>query len=106
MNAVRVDFIKENAERIMKTSPISYVKGAKLRGCLFGSEDASGLVSSADSGFWVDHTEPLEALAWAQKTGDWPLGELHDGHEFLLLVEARRRVGSSSQSGSIAEGLS
>ncbi len=25
----------------------------------------SGLVSSVDTGFWVDHNEPLEALAWA-----------------------------------------
>ena len=81
----------------MKASPIRYVKEAKLRGNLFHAEDSSGLVSSADTGFWVDHTEPLEALGWVRDTVDWPLGELHDGHEFLLVLEGRRRIRSRSQ---------
>lgn len=87
----------------MKASPISYVKDAKLRGSLFNPEDVSGLVASVETGFWVDHTEPLEALAWARRTIDWPLGELHDGHEFLLVLEARRRVRPPSQSRSTLE---
>ncbi|MCJ1231557.1 hypothetical protein MMC12_008234 [Toensbergia leucococca] len=62
INTVRLDFIKEHAEEIMKASPVRYVKEAKLRGRLFYPEDVSGLVSSVDTGFWVDHTEPLEAL--------------------------------------------
>lgn len=66
VNTVRLDFIKEHAEEIMKASPIRYVKDAKLRGSLFNPEVASGLVSSVDTGFLVDHTEPLEALAWAR----------------------------------------
>ena len=78
----------------MNASPIRYVKTAKLRGNLFNPEDddaASGLVSSVDTDFWVDHTEPLEALAWVRDRMDWPLGELHDGHEFLLILEGKRR---------------
>jgi len=106
ISTVRLDFIKAHAEKIMKASPIRYVKDAKLRGSLFNSEDASGLVSSVDTGFWVDHTEPLEALAWAQEIVDWPLGELHDGHEFLLVLEARRRTRSRSRSTSRPEALS
>lgn len=98
INTVRLDFIKEYAEEIMKASPIRYVKGAKLCGRLFNPEDSSGLVSSVDTGFWVDHTEPLEALGWARDTVDWPLGELHDGHEFLLVLEVRRRTRSRSRS--------
>lgn len=98
IGTVRLEFIRERAEMIMKASPIRYVRDAKLRGNLFNSEDASGPVSSADTGFWVDHTEPLEALAWARKKADWPLGELHDGHEFLLVVEARRLLRSPSRS--------
>lgn len=75
----------------MKASPIRYVKEAKLRGSLFNPEDASGLVSSVGSSFWIDHTEPLEALARAREAIEWPLGELNDGHEFLLILEARQR---------------
>ncbi|KAL8717315.1 MAG: hypothetical protein Q9225_005432 [Loekoesia sp. 1 TL-2023] len=92
ISLVRLDFIKEHAEEIMRASPIRYVKDAQLRGSLFKPEDANGLVSSADTGFWVDHTEPLEALALARDRVGWPLGELHDGHEFLLVLEARRRT--------------
>jgi hypothetical protein len=75
----------------MEASPISYVKDAKLRGSVFTPGDISGLVSSVDSGFFVDHNEPLEALASVQEDMEWPLGELFDGHEFLLILEARRR---------------
>ena len=96
INTVRLDFIKEHAEEIMRASPIRYVKDAKLRGSVFSPEDANGLVSSVDTGFWVDHTEPIEALAWARDVVDWPLGELHDGHEFLLILEVRRRRSRST----------
>ena len=47
----------------MKASPISYVRDATLRGRLFDPEEAGGVVPSVDTGFWVDHTEPLRALA-------------------------------------------
>ena len=106
INTVRLDFIKEHAEEIMRASPIPYVKDAKPRGSLFNPEDTSGLVSSVDTGFWVDHTEPLEALAWTKDIVDWPLGELHDGHEFLLVLEVRRRIRSTSRSTSRPEALS
>ena len=105
INTVRLDFIKEHAEAIMKASPIRYVKDAKLCGSLFNPEDTSGLVSSVDTGFWVDHTEPLEALAWARDIVDWPLGELHDGHEILLVLEIRRRTRSRSRSTSTPKAL-
>ena len=95
-----------SSRRMRKASPISYVRDAKLRGSLFDPEDVSGLVASVDSGFWVDHAEPLEALAWARNTVDCPLGELHDGHEFNLVLEARCRVRPSSRSRLALEGLS
>ncbi|KAL2046626.1 hypothetical protein ABVK25_011665 [Lepraria finkii] len=106
INTVRLEFIKEHAEEIMRASPIRYVKDAKVCGSLFNPEDTSGLVSSVDTGFWVNHTEPLEALAWAKDIVDWPLGELHDGHEFLLVLEVRRRTRSTSRSTSRPEALS
>src|SRR5437016_5793346 len=90
--------MKENAESIMKASPVGYVRDSKLRGKLFNPDDTSGLVSSVDTGFYVDHEEPLEALAWVRESMEWPLGELMDGHEFILIIQARRRSRSRSNS--------
>ena len=81
----------------MGCSPISYIKEAKLSGSLFNPEDTSGVVSSVDTGFFVDHEEPLEALVCVQENMKWPLGELIDGHEFLLILQIRRRARSTSR---------
>ena len=96
-----VGFIRDNAEGITKASPISYVRDAELRGSLFDPEDTSGVISSVYTNFFVDHTEPLEALAWVKEGLDWPLGELLDGHEFLLMTEVRRRDRSRSRPASL-----
>lgn len=91
IHTVVPEFIRDNAEVILDASPISYVRDAKLRGSLFDPTDTSGVVSSVDTDFFVDHAEPLKALAWIREGLDWPLGELHDGHEFLILLARRRR---------------
>ncbi|KAI9674070.1 MAG: hypothetical protein M1822_009565 [Bathelium mastoideum] len=75
IDTASLDFMKDNAQSIMKASPVGYVRDAKLRGSLFGSEDSSGLVSSVDTGFFVDHEEPLQALAWQGVVPD--LGLVH-----------------------------
>ena len=80
--------MKAHAESIMNVSPVEYVRDAKLAGSLFDPKDTTGRVYS---GFFVDHREPLEALAWVRDTMEWPLGDLFDGHEYLLILEARRR---------------
>ena len=95
-----VGFIRDNAEAIMKASLISHVKDAELRGSLFDPEDASGVVSFVYTKFFVDHTEPLEALAWVREGLDWAFGELLDGYEFLLVIAVRRRNRSRSRSSS------
>lgn len=97
INTVAVGFIRDIAEAITEVSPISYVKDAELRGSLFDPEDTSGVISSVYTQFFVDHTEPLEALAWVREGLDWPLGELLDGYEFLPMIEARRRNRSRSR---------
>ena len=79
-------------------SPIRYVRTAKLHGSLFDHRDGSGLVSSADTKFWIDHSEPLEALTAIRKVQYWPLGDLHDGHEFLLIVDNKHKRGSGCTS--------
>lgn len=91
ISTVRLDFLKDHAESIMKASPIRYIKDAKLCDSLFDPGYTSGLVSTVDTGFWVDPTDPLEALAWARDNLDWPLGDLLDGHEFLFILQVKRR---------------
>ena len=98
IDTASLEFMKDNAQSIMKASPVGYVRDAKLRGRLFDSEDTSGPVSSVDTGFFVDHEQPLEALAWVRESMDWPLGELFDGYEFLLILEAKRRSRSRPSS--------
>ena len=92
---VQLDFIRDHAAEFMKTSPVDYIKGAKLRGSLFGHLDdvADGTVSSVDTNFYVDHTEPIEALERVRKNVEWPLGDLMEGHEFLLVLEANDSLG-------------
>ena len=89
------------AEEILKASPISYVKDAKLRGSAFDAGDSSGLVSCVDPNFFVDHNEPLKALVWAREEKNWPLDELFDGHECCVFLEARRRHRSRINLGSL-----
>ncbi|KAI2628520.1 hypothetical protein GGR54DRAFT_628424 [Hypoxylon sp. NC1633] len=88
---VSLDFIASNAESIMKASPISYVRDAKLCGSIFDAKDSTGLVSGADSNFFIDHREPLEALRVVREVWNWPLGELLDGHEYVLIMQAIHR---------------
>lgn len=86
-----LDFIRDNAESLVKTSPIEYIRNAKLCGNLFEPEDSTGLVSGVNTMFFVDHDEPLAALQAVCKTWDWRLGDLPDGHEYLLVLPAKRR---------------
>ena len=97
INTHQLDFIGEHAKAIMEASPLGYVKDSKLYGSLFNPEDTSGHVSCVNTGFFVDHAEPLEALAWVREEWNWPLGKLYDGHEFVLILEVRRRARSRSR---------
>ncbi|KAF2023975.1 hypothetical protein EK21DRAFT_79750 [Setomelanomma holmii] len=104
INTISLDFIKDNAESIMKASPVDYVQNAKLRGSLFYPGDSSGLVSCVDTSFFVDHEEPLEALTWVKENMEWPLGELLDGHEFIMVLPTRRHARSRSRSAGRGDG--
>ncbi|KAK9322281.1 hypothetical protein V1517DRAFT_339006 [Lipomyces orientalis] len=103
INLVDLDFIRKYTEAVMRVSPISYVKDAKLRGSLFDPGDTSGRISSVDTNFFVDHAEPLEALAWVRQELEWPLGELLEGNEFVIILEVRRRARSRFRSASRAQ---
>ena len=80
-----LSMVREHALGIMAVSPVAYIRDAKLQGTLFGEEREGG-VCCADTQFWVDHEEPLTALAQVKKRVAWPFGELPEGCEFLVLV--------------------
>lgn len=86
-----LDFAKKNARLVMDASPIAYIQDAELRGTLFELENSTELVCGVDTGFFVDHDEPLAALGMVRENWDWPLGGLPDGYEFLLILPAKRR---------------
>ena len=100
MNRVQFNFVKENMVAVIQASPIKYIKEAELEGSLYNPSDASGQVSSANTRFYVDHRLPLEALKRVKDIEDWPLGELLEGREFVVLFEARRRPGVKMHSAS------
>ena len=75
----------------MGTSPVPYVRDAKLCGALSNPEDSTGLVSGVNTSFYVDHKEPMDALRRVRETRQWPLGALPEGHEYLLVLPGQRR---------------
>lgn len=76
------------ANKIMDTSPVEYVRTARLHGSLFDNKVSDGTVSCADTNFFVDHAEPDAALEAVPSRGPkWPPGRLPEGHEFLALME-------------------
>jgi GNAT superfamily N-acetyltransferase len=81
-----LSFIKQNAAKVIQNSPVEYVKTAQLHGSLFEDDSSSGAVSSVDTRFYVDHEEPLAALKEFKSRGPWLLGDLPDGHEFLIMA--------------------
>ncbi|KAL2359841.1 hypothetical protein RJZ56_007310 [Blastomyces dermatitidis] len=95
---VSLSLIKGNAKAIMETSPIPYIKDARLCGTLFDPEDSTGLICGVNTGFFVDHEEPLEILEMVRQSWQWPLGDLPDGHEYLLILSGRHRRSRSSSS--------
>ena len=82
-------FIRENAETILRTSPIPYIRDAKLCVTIFEPLDSTGIICGADTKFFVDHEEALNALKIVQGRYNWPLGELSDGQEYLLILPSK-----------------
>ncbi|KIW90594.1 uncharacterized protein Z519_08377 [Cladophialophora bantiana CBS 173.52] len=67
INSVPTSFIRDNAKRVMEQSPTDCVRYGELDGNLFDATDTSGVVSSVCTNFFVDPTQPLEALGWVRK---------------------------------------
>ncbi len=88
MRRFDVSFLKANAQQILDTTSIEYLKTALPRGSLFQDDAAEGVISTVFTKFYVDHGEPLAALKQWQDIHEmsWPLGELPEGHEFLCIL--------------------
>jgi hypothetical protein len=78
--------LRNHAARILDSTPVDYLKDIKPCGALFEEGCTTGNVSSVFTRFWVDHTEPLDALNVFKANGRWILGDLPEGHEFLIIV--------------------
>jgi hypothetical protein len=85
-----LEMTRNEVKGVMESCPVGYVKDSKLHGTLWNAGIEDEVVSCADTGFWVDHEEPRWALRIIGERGVvWPLGQLPDGHEFLVLVNAK-----------------
>ena len=73
----------------MRSCPVGYVREARIHGSLFDIVE-DGSVSCVDSGFLVDHEEPLDALRILRKKGvGWIFGNLPEGCEYLVVAKGR-----------------
>lgn len=89
LEEVHLSITKAHATDIMNSSLVGYVRTAKLCGALFEDDANNSTVSCAETQFFVDHTEPLEALAAVHKSISWPFYHLPEGHEFLVMIMGR-----------------
>ncbi|KJA17380.1 hypothetical protein HYPSUDRAFT_146592, partial [Hypholoma sublateritium FD-334 SS-4] len=58
----------------------------KLRGSLFEPDCTTGAMSVVYTRFYLDHMVLQAALAEFKSRGQWWMGELVAGHEFLAIV--------------------
>ena len=79
----------DQAKEILNSSPIRYVKEAKVYGRFFRPENEYCWTKAAvNTNFWVDHGKCLRALSRIYEEKHWPLGDLLSGQEFLLILTA------------------
>ena len=86
VSSIDLSFIRDHAEKVLKDTTVGYLKSAKPCGSLFQNDCEAGVVSSVFTNFFVDHAEPLAALDGFKEKGGWCLGELFDGHEYLVIL--------------------
>ncbi|KAK0210054.1 hypothetical protein DFS33DRAFT_1465631 [Desarmillaria ectypa] len=88
INNIDLYFIRHNTLGMLSATTVDYLKDPQLRGSLFEERPVAGTVSSIDTKFYVDRDEPLASLkAHVASSGSWPLGELLEGHEFIIVVK-------------------
>ncbi|OJT10701.1 hypothetical protein TRAPUB_12794 [Trametes pubescens] len=88
-----IAFIREHAASVLACSPVKYLRAAELRGAFIDPDGAGSC--EAFTSFYVDHTEPLQALEAYVERGRWVLGHLQDGHEFVIILPCPPTLASS-----------
>ncbi|KIL61881.1 carbohydrate esterase family 1 protein [Amanita muscaria Koide BX008] len=86
IGSIDLTFCRSNAQKIVEASPIDYIQKMQLRGSLFEEGCTSGAISTGYTEYYIDHEEPLAALQVFKDDGKWCLGELLEGHEFLIIL--------------------
>ncbi|KAI1435091.1 hypothetical protein GGR50DRAFT_694427 [Xylaria sp. CBS 124048] len=86
---ISLAFIDRNLDVVIGSSPIHSIYFATPYGSLFHPLDASGLVCGATYRFFVDREEHNAALRRVRATRNWPLGDLPDGCQYLLMDRTR-----------------
>jgi len=66
IDSVSLDYIKGNAKAVVEASPVAYIRYVKSRGSIFNPEDSRVITPRADTGFFIDHEELLEASIWVR----------------------------------------
>jgi hypothetical protein len=82
------EFIRTHLSRIISLCAVPYVVNQPLIGSLIQcpqSSIESGPRMLINTEFYIDHTEPLEALSNLPVDIKWPLSTLLEGHEFIVL---------------------
>jgi len=84
------DLIYQCGESLLKSSPIEYIRTAKLRRTINRGDPDDKTEDTVDTSFFVDHTEQkaiLEIMEGSQTlAGKWYWGELLEGYEHFMLV--------------------
>jgi hypothetical protein len=86
VDMINTNFILANTSNVLANTPIDYLKDVELAGSLFRDDCTNGAISCVYTHFFVDHREPLAALDVFKAKRRWCLGELPEGHEFLILL--------------------
>jgi len=66
--------MNRDASSALSVSPVKYLRTATLHGL------------TLDTNFHISHEQPLRALKISQHRAEWMLGNLPEGHEFLLMI--------------------
>ena len=81
------NFVRTHLRRILDICNIPYLINRPLVGSLLqqSQQSENECRLQIDTGFYTDHTEPLEALSKLPVDVEWPLGPLLEGHEFVIV---------------------
>ena len=87
VGSVDTKFIQDNTRKILAATPIPRLKKRPLHGSLFEDDCVTNAVSLINTQFYVNQSQALEALDNYKKEKQWCLGDLFEGHEYVLVLK-------------------